>query len=143
MPENLFFESGGVTKKSGGKPKKGSAAQEAADKSIQTKNETIAFCVLTETVANISTMVRELKASKRKLQKELVEDGCGGDKQRAKVRLEKYFDRQADKENDLYDAPDSQESLLEDIYQLHQDIETQNEAMVVAKKSLKKKSHSM
>ena len=87
--------------------------------------------------------MRELKASKRKLQKKFVEDGCDGNKERAKVRLEKYFDRQADKENDLYFAPDSQESLLEDIYQLDQDIKTQNEAMVVAKASLKKKSCSM
>ena len=119
------------------------AAQETADKSIQRKNETIEFCVLTETVANISTTVRELKTSKRKLQKEFVEDGCDGDKERAKICLEKYFDLQANKENDIYDAPDSQESLLEDIYQLDQDIEMQKEAMKVARKSLKKKSCNM
>ena len=143
MPENLFFESGGANPKHSAKAKKGSAAQEADDKSIQTKNETIAFCVLTETVANISTTVRELKASKRKLQKEFTEDGCGGDKDWARVRLDTYFDKQSDKENDIYLAPDSQESLLEDIYQLDQDIKTQNEAMVVAKASLKKKSCNM
>ena len=143
LPENLFFESGGANKNNSTKTKKVSATQEAADKSIQTKNETIAFCVLTETVANISTTVRDLKASKRKLQKEFVEDGCDGDKERAKIRLDKYFDRQSNKENDIYEAPDSQESLLEDIYQIEQDIETQKEVMSVAKKSLKKKSISM
>ena len=75
--------------------------------------------------------------------KEEVSEGVGGRwmwwRQAAgNIWLEKYFERQADKENDLHLDPDSQVSLLEDIYKINQDIETQTEAMVVSKKSLKK-----
>ena len=135
LPENLFFESGAACVSGNTSPKKTkkNGIQDAADKSIKSKNETIEFCVLTESCANISTALQELRKNKRRLRSAFIKDGCDGDREEAKKRIESYIDRQKDKENDLYDA-DSQESILEELYQFDQDIDTQKAAMEVGTK---------
>ena len=153
LPENLFFESGGQLP-CNTKPTKRNAiiAQQQADESIKSKNQTVEFCVLTETCANISNTIIELKSVKRRLQKEFYE-ASSGTREEAKKRMDNYFtskDRESNKENedddscsDIDEEPDSQESLLEDILQCKLDIDTQKEVMSVAKSSLKKKSKYM
>ena len=46
-------------------------------------------------------------------------------------------------EEDLYDAPDSQESILEEIYNLDQEIVAQEHSLKVARKSLTQKEKAM
>ena len=89
MSLDIFFESGGAKPgnitKSNLNSKKSTHAQEA-DESIKSKNQTFEFCLLTDTCANISNTVRELRSAKRKLEKDFIVESCGGDKRRAKER---------------------------------------------------------
>ena len=150
LPENLFFESGANGNGKLDKTTKKNGLQDAADRSIKNKNETIEFCVLSESCANISSALQDLRKSKRKLRSEFINDCCGGNKKNAMGRIDSFVQKQKvtdNKENesdsDLYDAPDSQESILEELYELEKNIETQKAAMEVATKALKKKSSNL
>ena len=66
---------------------------ELADKSIQSKNKTIEFCVLTETCTKVSNVVRELNGVKRKLHKEFIDEVCDGDRKAGKERINRFADK--------------------------------------------------
>ena len=76
-----------------------------------------------------------MRSDKRKLVKEFRKDACGGDKKRATIRLEKYYavqnkrDESSVDTDDLYDAPDLQESILEEIYNVDQEIVAQEHSL--------------
>ena len=162
MPSHLFHESNCKTSppkhNSDGKSSSFSRQRNAelADKSIQSKNKTIEFCVLSETCTKVSNAVTELNGTKRKLYREFTDEVCNGDKKRGKNRIQKFIDakeREENKENintndslsgiDLYDAPESQETFLQEIYDIHKEIVEQTKIRDVAKTSLLKKSDEM
>ena len=103
----------------------------------------IEFCVLSETCTNISHAVRELNSERRKLKREFTNDICDGDRKRARNRIEKIVATKKRElldddlsDEDLYDAPDSQELMLEEIYNLEKEIETQSQSLSNCRKSL-------
>ena len=119
----------------------------------QSKNKTIEFCVLTETCTKVSNSLRELNGVKRKLHREFIAEVCDGDKKKGKERIGKFFamkEREEDKENcqvdddsvgseDLYGGPDSQESLLLEMYDLDKEIKDQKDIRDTAKATLMKR----
>ena len=100
-------------------------------------------------------MVRELNGVKRKLHKEFIDEVCDGDRKAGKERINRFADKKAKEENkdniadddslddmDLYGAPDSQESRLQEIYDIQKEIEEQVNIRDIAKASLKKRHHN-
>ena len=147
--QHIFFFESGDTPSTTKKNRNNKDSTEKAQESITSKNITIEFCVLSEATTNIAHNIRELRFEKRKLVKEFRADACDGDKKKARIRLEKYYDTQnkgdeeSVSEEDLYDAPDSQESILEEIYNLDQEIVAQEHSLKVARKSLTQKEKAM
>lgn len=145
LPQNLFSETGSESNSSsgggGGKPKKVSVAEA----SQVSKNTTIEYCVLTEAYSNATNVLRDLNGQKRKSVRELINGPCGGDKRRGKEKIQRYHNSKqvTEFDSDFEDMPDSQESRLEEIYELQMDIEQQKDSIAVMKKRLQQKKKDM
>ena len=147
LPDHLFFESGdsGDQSQSNRSTRRGGTSRlvEETQESVQSKNRTIEFCVLSETCTNISHAVRELNSERRKLKREFTSDICDGDRKRARNRIDNFVATKKREllggdstDEDLYDAPDSQESILEELYNLEKEIETQSRSLSNCRKTL-------
>ena len=147
LPDHLFFESGdsGDQSQSNRSSRRGGTSRlaEETQESVKSKNRTIEFCVLSETCTNISHNIRELNSERRKLKREFTNDICDGNRRRAHNRIETFVATKKREtldddstDEDLYDAPDSQESMLEEIYNLEKEIETQSQSLSNRRKSL-------
>ena len=107
-------------------------------KSIESKNKALEFSIYCETSANLSTRLRKLKSAKRKLVREFAE--CSNDKNcdknRVKARLRLYRNYRERKDaKDGSDSDDSdeesffesQETMMEELYDLDKDIKSTRE----------------
>ena len=96
---------------------------------------------MTETVATASQAVRELKAEKRKLKKEFFDHV--GNKKKAKERIVDYYDKENNKSDDessvIDSVQDSQESLLNEIYNLDYEIREQSASLKKIRTTLAEK----
>lgn len=97
-------------------------------------------------------VVCKLNSDWRKLEREFTKDVCDGDRKRACKRIGDYVGKERTEKvelrselsrndnslhsSDLYDAPNSQESMLEEIYNLDKEIQTQSESLITCRKSL-------
>ena len=97
MPEHLFSESfdnaiPAMGKKEthrtsgGGRGRKISDTEKRMQISFENKNKSIEFSLLTETNANLSTSLREIKNTKRQLFSKFTKH-CNGDRNEAKARV--------------------------------------------------------
>ena len=106
-------------------------------KSIESKNKALEFSIYCETSANLSTRLRELKSTKRKLVREFAE--CSSDKKcgknGVKARLRLYRHHKEVKAKEGLDSDDSdeesffesQETLMEELFDLDRDIKSTKE----------------
>ena len=150
LPANFFSESNTVptpatttntTRKRNGKDgknkdgrgRKSSDEEKQMQRSFKSKNEALEFSIYCETSANLSSRLRELKSIKRKLVREFADDHCSGDKKKVKTRFRLFwhFKERKEKEdgsdsNDLDDGSyiESQETLMEELYDLDRDIKS-------------------
>ena len=63
-------------------------------------------------------------------------------KKMAELRSESHDDDSL-YSSDLYDAPDAQESMLEEMYNLEKEIQTQNDSLITCRKSLAQKEKTI
>ena len=94
MPSHLFHKSNRNAlppkNKDDGKISRHSRQRNAelADKSIQSKNKTIEFGVLSETCKEVLNALRELNGTKRKIYREFTDEVCDGDRTKGKNRIQ-------------------------------------------------------
>ena len=106
---------------------KGNDSEQSMQESFEARNKAVEFSVLVETGCNLGNNLQELKAAKRKLFGDF-QRHCDGDREKAKarVRLYKNHKKKEEVESDtdlMNEFVDSQESTLEELYDLDVDIE--------------------
>ena len=142
MPEHLFSESidnaiptnkKDTNRKSGsGRGRKVSDTEKRMQISFENKNKSIEFSLLTETNANLSSSLREVKNTKRHLFSKFTKH-CNGDRNVAKARMRLFRSKKnivdsnqnsdSDSNSDM-DYEDSQVTVLEELFDLDQDIKS-------------------
>ena len=83
-----------MTKKNGSGGKNKAELEIRMQKSFESKNKAMEFSVFCETSSNLSSNLRELKQSKRKLFRDFTDDHCDSNRQYAKDRYAEYADAQ-------------------------------------------------
>ena len=83
---------------------------------------------MTETSANVSQSIRDLKSEKRKLKNDFIEGV--GNKKEARDRIQRYYtSKKNDSLEEDYTEPDSQQSHLSDLYHIECEVEEQSERL--------------
>ena len=142
LPDNFFSESHGLDKpkrtnpfrrkvdgnKTGGdgRGRKVSNEEKKMHMSIESKNKAVSFSLYCETTSNLAGRIRELRKEKRKTISDFADENYDGDKDKvkAKLRLYRHFkEREGDDiDNDSY--VESQETMMEELFDLEKDIES-------------------
>ena len=116
--------------------------------SFQAKNTAVQFSVLVETGCQLGKNLRDLKVAKRKLFGDF-QNLCDGNKDKAKRRLLMYCKYKGkEKEEGNLDSSvgeyhDSQESILEELYNLEVDIKSTKDDIALVQNGKKQSGKAL
>ena len=158
LTDNLFSESVGgepPVKKDKSNKKRGRPISDQERKmqlSFEKKNKAVEFTLFCETSANLSSNLRELNSSKRKLFRGFTEH-CGGDKKVAKARLRLIRAKRkcgnmdkgnvSESDDSIDEYEDLQESTLMEICDVEEAIEMAKADLDTVQKKKKDASNAL